>query len=154
MAKPNKQAAFLISHKQQVIFVAVVAAIWLTSFAYLIAWSLGDYFSSGNLIYQITQAGVPWLWFLAALWYVWPKYSSRMHKLFAAMLLAFIGFGIFNIVSQIESVLRYKYFPPTNQTPGDTGLLMAFGHEWLIMGIGMALFVCIVAWSKYHRKAR
>ena len=151
--KSTKSSVFLVSRNWQFAFVAMVVLAWLAGVATTFIWASTGYTSAGTWTYQLTQAGLPLLWFLGALWLTWSRYLSRLHKLFAASFVAVVGFGVFQMLSSLENTLRFRFYPP-HYTANDHSLLTAFGHEWLMMGIGLTMFLAFVAWKKYGFKRR
>jgi hypothetical protein len=158
MAKRNathsKNVVFPVSRNLQLIFVVTTVFGWFSWLVYLLIWSTGQYYSVGTWIYQISQTAFPLVWFLVALWFYWGKYTSRLHRMFAAALLTTIGYGLYQFASTMERTVRYRFFPPTINTPSDNSLLTAFGHDWLVMGIGLALFVVAIIWKKRPHRGR
>jgi hypothetical protein len=150
----NKNVVFPVSRNLQLIFVITTVFGWFSWLVYLLIWSTGQYYSAGTWVYQISQTVFPLVWFLVALWFYWGKYASRLHRLFAAALLTTIGYGLYGFVSSLEQTVRFRFFAPVIKNPSDNSLLTAFGHDWLVMGIGLAVFVSIIAWKKHGRKGR
>jgi hypothetical protein len=151
---PKKNVVFPVSRNLQIAFVATTIFGWFSWLIYMLIWSTGQYYSTGTWLYQISQTAFPLFWFLAALWFYWRKHGSQLHRLFAAALLSSIGYGIYQFASSLERTLHYRYFPPVITNPSDNSLLTAFGHDWLVMGIGLALYLLVIVWKKQLRKAR
>lgn len=152
--KTKASPVFLVSRNWQLAFVGMAVFSWVIVAATMFIWASSGYTSVGTWTYQITQSGLPLLWFFGALWFVWSRYKSRLHRLFAATLMTVVGYGIFGTVSSLEATLRYRFYPPVIKNVNDNSFLTAFGHDWLIMGIGLAVFFALIVWKKYVRRGR
>lgn len=148
----NKNAAFLVSRNWQLAFIIITVTSWFSWLLYLLIWATKSYFSVGTWTFQISQTVLPMLWFGIALWFSWNRYSSWLHKIFSAAFISSVGFGVFELLSTLENTLRYRFYPPVIKNPSDSSLLTAFGHDWMIMGIGLALFAGIIVAKKYASK--
>lgn len=149
-----KNAAFLVSRNWQIAFIVITVISWFSWLVYLLIWSTKSYFSVGTWTYQVSQTVLPILWFAVALWFSWNRYASRLHKIFSAAFISSVGFGVFSLLSTLENTLRYRFYPPVIKNPSDNSLLTAFGHDWLIMGIGLGIFVALISAKKYQSKRR
>lgn len=155
MAKSKKstQSDISISSKWQTAFVVVALLGGAVPLVSMLFWNIGNYVGVGTWAFQLSYGLLPILFFIAAAIYAWPKYKTTLHKLFATTLLAFVGFGGFNIVSTLESAIRYRFFPPVITDVRDDSLLTAFGHDWAVMGLGFVVFVLVLIWLKLRQKA-
>jgi hypothetical protein len=151
-SKAKISPVFLVSRNWQLAFVAMTILSWIVGIATMFIWASTGYTSVGTWTYQITQSVVPLLWFLGALWFVWSRYKARLHKVFAASFVTVVGYGIFAMASSLENTLHYRFYPPVIKNINDNSLLTAFGHDWLVMSIGLAIFVGLIIWKKYVRK--
>jgi hypothetical protein len=149
----KKSANFTVAPRWQIAFITILVLGWLTNFWYLIFWAGDTYVSFGTWVFQIDQILFPFVWFAVSLWFFWSTYRQRLQRLFAASFFAFLGFGLYSAVSSIEQSLRFRFYPPVIADPNDHSLLTAFGHEWLVQGIGLGLFLALLIWLKIRQKA-
>lgn len=150
----KKNAAFLVSRNWQIAFTVVTITSWFLWLIYLLIWSTKSYFSAGTWVFQISQTVFPLLWFGIALWFSWSRYASRLHKVFSAAFITAVGYGLFQLLSTLENTLHYRFYPPVIADPSDHSLFTAFGHDWLVMAIGLVVFVGLITGKKYTQKRR
>lgn len=138
--KPSTTALSVsITRNWQITFIAAVLLMWLSPLVYLAFWMSSSYISSGSLWYQLSTVAVGVAWFAGALWWSWNRYRTLLQRIFSAMFVVTIFAAIYGVMSTIETMLRFRYFPPAITYENDSGLLTAFGHEWLVMIIGVVL---------------
>jgi hypothetical protein len=152
MSAPKSITSFKINRQLQLLFMLVMMLGWLMPLIYLAFWLPGNYFSRGTIVYQLSTVAIPLAWFGLSVWLVWDHYRTVFTRVFAATFVTTIGYGLFAVSAGIEQLLRMKYYPPVIAA-NDNSWLTAFGHEWLIDGIGLGLFAAIILWVKYRKPA-
>jgi hypothetical protein len=149
MARSTQASTFHLSQPWQLGAIIAVILSWLVNFAYLALGLSSGYMSAGTIVFQITMSLVPILWSGLALWLVWNRFKRLLQRIFAACVIGEIGFAAYSSLGSMEQILRIKLYPPTI-TQGDTSWLTAFGHEWLVAGIGLMIFTAAIAFMKYR----
>jgi len=151
MARSAQSVTFHLGRRWQLLAIVAVVISWLANFGYLILGMTSGYMSAGSIFFQVTMALTPLIWFGLALWLVWPRFRNALQRLFVACVVGEIGFVAYSSLGSMEQILRIKLYPPTI-TQGDTSWLTAFGHEWLVSGVGLALFALGIIYTKYGRR--
>ena len=143
MAQTNTQSV-AISPSWQIAFISVMVLTWLSSFWYLIIDMAASYISSGTWTYQLVLIGTPLVWFGVSLAYMWRSHKEWLGRIFSAMLLTFVGYGVYVALSSLEEALRMRFYPPVITNASDDSLWTAFGHEWLMAALAFVLFVSVL----------
>lgn len=153
MAKTKvQQARVEISVPLQRLFLIVLLLAWLTPLAYMLAWSHETFMNVNSWIFQATYFVLPFLFFIASYLFVRTQSNPFTAKLFVSGLLGFMGLTLYGTVSSLENILRMKFYPPVITDFNDDSLITAFGHEWTIMGICLALFSLTLFWIRKNQK--
>lgn len=153
MTKKTQPKPVSISPNMQTAFLGTLFLLWAGTFATFFLWVSNSYISLGTILFQISQAGLPVVWYMISLWLVWDRYKTILNRFFYAGFVTLITFGMYLALSSLEQTLRFRYYPPVIADFDDKSLLTAFGHEWMIAGIGLGIFVAIVCWIKFRPKA-
>lgn len=153
MAVKKSSKPVSISTKMQALFLGTLLLMWLGSFGTYLIWATNTYISLGTVLFQTSQAALPVIWFGVALWLVWSTYKTILNRFFYAGFVTIITFGLYVAFSAIEQTLRFRFYPPHITNFNDNSYWTAFGHEWTVAGVSLAVFVAIVAWIKYKSKA-
>lgn len=125
---------------------------WCAPIVYLLIWFSNQYSSSGTRLIQLSYIGLPFVFLGLAMLYIRGKYTQKLDVVFMSMLYATIGISVYGAIASIETALRYKFYPPKITSFNDTSLITAFGHEWLIMALGLVFFaICLIMLSRKRK---
>lgn len=153
--KEKSSRGITITAGLQISFLASVALLWLASIAAssLPALFYAGYVGLGTWLFQASMWLHPLLFFVIALFYSWKKFPQLLPKLFSAALVATVGVFFYGGVSSIINMFRYRYnilMPDSNSS----GIINAFGYDWLIMLIGLVLFGLVLGMSDYRKRGK
>lgn len=152
MATKKQTQIVKITRTWQILFMLAMIASWLSPVIFLALWASGGYMSRSTWIFQISYTVLPFVFFTIALVAIWNNYRSTFERLFFGVFIATIGYTLYGCLSSLENVIRYKFFTPVISDTNDTGLLTAFGHEWLVMSIGVIIFGAVLLIRNIKRR--
>ena len=150
--KQTKKNSVEIGRNIQLAFILAVILTWFAPVVYMLIWLSTGYSSTGTRLIQLSYIGLPVVFLGLAMLYIRGKYAQKLHFIFMSILYAMIGVSIYGAIASIENALRYKFYPPKITDYNDTSLLTAFGHEWLLMGIGLVVFAVSLVMLNWKRK--
>jgi hypothetical protein len=154
---PALQPKLIVTKRSQQIFLGVMAFVYLSSVVspLLLFVGKGAYVSSGTWIFQIVQWLMPLLFFGLTLPFAYRHYRTWITRLYVAAFLALTGLLTFGALAGLEYSIRFKWFPPVITDIHDNSLWTVFGHEWLVMLVGLALYLGVIGmweWKLQHKK--
>lgn len=155
-SKPVKHRAVVVSPRLQWAFLVALGAMWLANIGstlFLYLSSRDGFINSGTWLFLLSQWLLPFAYAGLAYSYVRHDRSNLVEKLFLAGFISVVALLFFNAVSVVENSLRihFSWFMP-NMT--STSLWSAYGHEWTMMLLGLAVFAAVLAWKEQGRKKR
>lgn len=141
-ARKSKTDYIQISPVLQLSFLVANLSVWLVSAgSFALSYLQNDVYDyPGGWLFHASLWLHPILFFLVGLSYSWKRYDTLLHRLFIAEFLATIGSLVYGIMYGMASIVRYK-LNMHNLEPASAGLLGAYGYEWIMMLLGLALFV-------------
>lgn len=142
MARSAKSDAHLLtlSANWQALFIAVTIIGWLSMItAMLLTFSVVHYFSAGTWAFQITVWLQPLAFFIVA-FLLLGQYRPAVKRLFMACLASTIGMTLYGVVAMWEQRLWFNYTALHPIAGNDTSWWSAFGNDWVMMLVGLAVF--------------
>ena len=130
----------LLSANWQALFITATFLSWLSLVgATLLAFMQSGYISAGTWAFQITTWLLP-VAFLVIGFALLGQYAPFGKRLFIACLAATIGASIFYAVDTLENRVWYTYIATQPAGAHDMSWWSAFGNEWTVMLIGLAVY--------------
>jgi len=130
-----------LSANWQALFVTATFLSWLSLVGVtLLAFMQSGYISAGTWAFQITTWALP-VAYLVAGFVLLGQYVQFGKRLFMACLAASIGMSIFYAVDTLENRLWFTYIATQPAGIHDTSWWTAFGNEWTMMLIGLAVYI-------------
>lgn len=143
MAKQSS-SVLALSANWQAAFIAVSVLGWASYVANIVyTFVQTGYVSSGTWVFQVTT------WLLLPLFVVigfalLRQYRQVGARFFMAVLAGVIGQGAYQIVSAWENRFWYNYVATQPAGPTDTSWWTAFGNEWVVMVVCLALYSAVL----------
>lgn len=142
MARTAKSGAHLLalSANWQAMFITAAALGWLSMVAMtLLSYAVSHYFSFGTWLFQITLWVQP-VAFAVVAFVLLAHYRQVVQRIFMSCLAATIGMALYNTAYLWEVQAWSNYLSLHPISPTDTSLWSAFGNEWTMMLIALAVF--------------
>jgi hypothetical protein len=143
MARTAKSDAHLLvlSANWQALFITAAVLGWLSMVAVtILSYATSRYFSTGTWVFQITLWVQPVVFFVAA-FVLLAHYRQVVQRIFMACLSATIGMALYDAASLWEERAWSNYLALHPISATDTSMWSAFGNEWTMMLVGLAVYV-------------
>ncbi len=143
----------LVSPKLQYAFLVAIVLSWLTNLGTMLFLYLatpGAYIGNGTWTFQITQWLLPLAYISLAYSYVYRDKRPLFEKLFLAAVIGVSALITFEAIASIENTLRIRLGWFMSEAAGP-GMWNAFGHDWVVMVLGLAIFAAVLAWCERGR---
>lgn len=142
MARTAKSDTHLLalSANWQALFITAVVVGWLSMVTSML-WTFirSPYIGAGTWTFQVTT----WLHpvaFLIVAFAILGHYRPIMKRVFMACFATVIGMALYGTVAMWEEQAWSNYLTQHPVAASDTSLWSAFGNEWTMMLIGLAVF--------------
>ncbi len=143
---PTTNKTVGLSPKLQVYFLIAITIFWAAEVGAVATAYVGPnaYVNAGTWAYQISQWLLPVVYVVLAYGIMRKKYHGFLNRLFMAGFVSSIALMLFYAFFMIENTVRFhlKLFIPDYT---NTGLWNAFGHDWVVMLLGLAAYVAVLA---------
>lgn len=141
-----KDKTVVLTPFYQQLFIVTIVGAWLVELLVVAHTFIHSYTSAGTWTIQITSWFFPVALFVLSLAYVTKTYKDLSRRLFSATLLTVVAMSIYGCLSLLES-LWYNDYSRNHPVTGSSDWA-AFGNDWIMMGVGLAVYVVLLFWIR------
>ncbi len=153
--KGSNGSAVRVSTRLQIGFLGAIGLAWLAQVIMSLSvfnLEVTEDFGVLAALSQVFFTLYPFFLFGVALIYAWSRYTSLLHRLFIAGLIAIVAQTIFSAIYSLASYFRMKFdlFMPDVVSNGNN--LLAFDNIILLVSLGV--FVLAIGYLDARKKAK
>ncbi len=125
----------------QQILIGTLALSWLVEVTTMLnSFTVGrGYWNASGLLFQVTTVLLPLVFMVLGVLFAMRRYRTWLARFFAGGIIGTVGLFAYQALYSAWTVMSIRYHWFTQQAY--TGTWSAFGREWVVMLIGIALFV-------------